>query len=59
MKCPVCVGRKEVEIDMHSEGFSGAQFPLKECGACGAIWRIKMVNDKPEIDIIRKGEKGK
>lgn len=57
MKCPVCGERTAVEIDMHSEGFTAQEYPVKECGACGAVWRIKMVGDKPVIDIIKPAEK--
>lgn len=59
MKCPACGDRKAVEIDLHSEGFSGEEFPVKECGACGAVWRVKRVGDKTEIDLIKNGKKTK
>jgi hypothetical protein len=32
---------------------------LKECGACGLVWRIKSVGDQREIDIIKPGKKNK
>ena len=53
MKCPNCGERTSVEIDMHSGGFSPEELPVKECGACGLVWRIKYVGDKTEIDIIK------
>lgn len=59
MKCPNCGGRKSVEIDMHSEGFTAEESPVKECGVCGLVWRVRMVGGNPEIDIIKKAEKGK
>jgi uncharacterized Zn finger protein len=57
MKCPNCGGRKAVEIDIHSEGFSAEVSPVKECGECGLVWRIKVVGDKSEIDIIKPAKK--
>ena len=46
-----------MEIDIHSSGFSAEQSPVKECGACGLVWRVKMVGDKTEIDIIKPADK--
>lgn len=57
MKCPNCGGRKAVEIDMHSEGFTPQELPVKECGDCGLVWRIKMVNDEAVVDIIKQAVK--
>jgi uncharacterized Zn finger protein len=58
MKCPNCGGRDAVQIDMHSEGFSSDESPVKECGACGLVWRIKVTGgDVHEVDIIKKAEK--
>ncbi|GFE57457.1 TFIIB-type zinc ribbon-containing protein [Geobacter sp. AOG1] len=57
MKCPNCGGRKAIEIDIHSGGFSAEASPVKECGKCGLVWRIKMVGDKSEIDIIKPAKK--
>jgi hypothetical protein len=48
-----------VEVDMHSGGFSSDESPVKECGACGLVWRIKTGGDKPEIDIIKPANKKK
>ena len=53
MKCPNCGVRESVEIDTHSEGFTPDEYPVKECGACGLVWRVKMVDDRMEIDIIK------
>jgi uncharacterized Zn finger protein len=53
MKCPNCYGREAVEIDMHSEGFTPDDCPVKECGVCGLVWRVKMVDDRMEIDVIK------
>jgi hypothetical protein len=44
---------------MHSGGFSSDESPVKECGACGLVWRIKMVGDTREIDIIKPGKTSK
>jgi uncharacterized Zn finger protein len=57
MKCPNCGGRKAVEIDIHSEGFTAVDSPVKECGACGLVWRIKTVDDKAVVDIIKPANK--
>lgn len=54
MKCPNCGDRKAVEIDMHSQGFSADELPVKECGACGLVWRIKKTADGTKIDIIKE-----
>ena len=57
MKCPECGERTAVEVDMHSGGFSASESPIKECGACGLVWRIKTVAGSREIDIIKPGKK--
>jgi uncharacterized Zn finger protein len=57
MKCPNCGGRDAVQIDMHSEGFSAEASPVKECGACGLVWRIKVTGDHHELDIIKQSDK--
>ena len=59
MKCPNCGDRKSVEIDIHSEGFSAEELPVKECGKCGVVWRIKRVGSKTEVDIIKAADKKK
>lgn len=57
MKCPNCGGRKAVEIDIHSEGFTSDELPVKECGDCGLVWRIKVVDDQTVVDIIKQATK--
>lgn len=57
MKCPNCGSRTEVDLDMHSGGFTSDESPLKECGACGLVWRVKMDGDKATIDIIKPADK--
>ena len=57
MKCPNCGDRMSVQIDMHSSGFSADQSPVKECGKCGLVWRVKMAGGKTEIDIIKPADK--
>lgn len=57
MKCPNCGERTAVEVDMHSGGFTSDESPIKECGACGLVWRIKLVGDERQIDIIKPGRK--
>lgn len=59
MKCPNCGGRTAVEIDMHSEGFTADALPVKECGECGLVWRIKMEHGESVIDIIKPATKKK
>lgn len=59
MKCPNCGERTTVEVDMHSGGFSAAESPLKECGSCGIVWRIKTVDGRREMDIIKPAKKAK
>lgn len=53
VKCPNCGERKTIEIDLHSEGFTSDENPVKECGACGLVWRHKRVNGKSVVDIIK------
>jgi len=57
MKCPNCGERTSVEIDTHSGGFSSDEFPVKECGVCGLVWRVKYVGDQAEVDIIKPATK--
>lgn len=56
MKCPNCGDRRKVEINTHSQGFTAPESPVKECGACGLIWRIK-TGEKNEVDVIRQTTK--
>lgn len=54
MKCPNCGVRSNVEINLHSAGFSAEQSPIKECGACGLVWRVLPEKEGAEkIDIIK------
>ncbi len=57
MKCPNCGERSSVEIDTHSGGFSSEELPVKECGACGLVWRVKYVGDRTEVDVIKPATK--
>ena len=57
MKCPNCGSRTEVDLDMHSSGFSVEHSPVKECGACGLVWRIKMEAGQTVVDIIKAVDK--
>ncbi len=38
MECPVCGGKRHVEIDTHSDGYAQN---LQECGECGSLWTRK------------------
>lgn len=58
MKCPNCGNRKTVVIDLHSEGFTSDENPVKECGTCGLVWRVKTVKGNDSgIDIIKPAKK--
>jgi len=57
MKCPNCGSRTEVDLDMHSSGFSVEHSPIKECGACGLVWRIKIDAGEAAVDIIKEADK--
>ncbi len=57
MKCPNCGGRKAIDIDLHSEGFTSDENPVKECGECGLVWRLKPVKGETEVDIIKPARK--
>ncbi len=54
MKCPHCSGRTAVGLDTHSGGFTSEESPVKECGACGLVWRIKMEKGAAKLDIIKQ-----
>lgn len=56
MKCPNCGGRKAIDIDLHSEGFTSDENPVKECGDCGLVWRLKTVKGETEVDVIKSGK---
>jgi uncharacterized Zn finger protein len=53
MKCPNCGERKKIVIDLHSEGFTSDENPIKECGSCGLVWRVKSSKGEMEIDIVK------
>lgn len=57
MKCPNCGSRTEVDLDMHSNGFSVEHSPVKECGACGLVWRIKVEAGQTTVDVIKEADK--
>lgn len=57
MKCPNCGDRTAVDLDTHSGGFSSEESPVKECGTCGLVWRVKVVTGEPVIDIIKQADK--
>lgn len=44
---------------MHSGGFSSDESPLKECGACGLVWRVKTEGGETKIDIIKPADRKK
>jgi uncharacterized Zn finger protein len=51
MKCPNCNARRAVELDIHSEGYTPQESPVKECGSCGLVWRVR---EDSSIDIIKQ-----
>lgn len=56
MKCPNCESKKAVEIGIRSEGYTSSEFPTKECGVCGAVWRLKPGDDSQTVvDMIKQG----
>jgi uncharacterized Zn finger protein len=59
MKCPNCGGRKAIAIDLHSEGFTSDEYPVKECGDCGLVWRHTSEKGKSGVDIIKPATKSK
>jgi uncharacterized Zn finger protein len=59
MKCPHCGNRTALNLDMHSGGFSSDESPLKECGECGLVWRVKTEAGETKIDIIKPADKKK
>ncbi len=48
-----------MNLDMHSGGFSSGEAPLKECGECGLVWRVKIEAGETMIDIIKPADKKK
>lgn len=59
MKCPNCGDRTLIKIDMHSDGFTSDESPVKECGACGLVWRVTHEAGVTNIDIIKAAEQQK
>jgi uncharacterized Zn finger protein len=57
MKCPNCGDRTAVDLDMHSNGFTSEESPVKECGTCGLVWRLVKENDEDRVDIIKPADK--
>lgn len=53
MKCPNCGERKSINIDLHSGGFTSDENPVKECGACGLVWRLTSIKGNQAVDIIK------
>ena len=50
MKCPICDDHKNIEINMHSEGYASNLF---ECGTCETVWSERLAeSDKFEIVIL-------
>lgn len=37
MKCPVCKNRKQVDLELHSDGFTEG---ITECSICGTVWSV-------------------
>ena len=54
MKCPNCGDRTSVDLDMHSGGFTSDESPIKECGVCGLVWRVKIEGGETRLDIIKQ-----
>jgi len=54
MKYPNCGDRTSVDLDMHSDGFTNDESPVKECGACGLVWRVKIDGGETKLDIIKQ-----
>ena len=56
MKCPHCGDRTAVDLDTHSSGFTSEESPVKECGACGLVWRVISENGETIVDIIKQAD---
>jgi uncharacterized Zn finger protein len=56
MKCPNCGDRTAVDLDTHSSGFTSDESPVKECGACGLVWRVKVEHGENKVDIIKQAD---
>jgi len=37
MRCPVCKGHKQTEIDLQADGFTEG---IVECKICGTVWAV-------------------
>jgi hypothetical protein len=48
-----------VDLDTHSGGFTAEESPVKECGACGLVWRVKTENGENKVDIIKQADSKK
>ena len=49
MRCPVCKGHKQTEIDLQADGFTEG---IVECKICGTVWAVnhglsEIVKDAP------------
>ncbi len=54
MRCPVCHGHEQKEIDLHSDGFKE---DIIECRLCGAVWSVnhdlvEIVKDPQEASFL-------
>jgi transcription elongation factor Elf1 len=56
MKCPHCGDRTAVDLDTHSSGFTSDESPVKECGSCGLVWRVKVECGVTKLDIIKQAD---
>jgi hypothetical protein len=56
MKCSNCYNQAEINIDIHSSGFSVEHSPVKESGAYGLVWRIKIEAGEAVVDIIKAAD---
>jgi hypothetical protein len=45
-----------VDLDTHSSGFTSDESPVKECGTCGLVWRVKVEHGETTIDVIKQAE---
>jgi hypothetical protein len=44
---------------MHSDGFTSDESPVKECGDCGLVWRVKIEGSETKLDIIKPANTAK
>jgi hypothetical protein len=52
MKCPICKFRG-IDLNLHSEGFTSVDSPLKQCRSCSCQWIVK---PSGRIIILDKGD---